>query len=359
MFDAARRPAALRLAQTWSLVTIASLLVITSLRLAESFAAPIALGIVLSLVLAPTVGILQRLGVPRAVSATAALLIAAAAAFFVIVLLGPVLIDAAQQLPRVLQEIHYYLKGLTYSIRGLEDIGDEIEKTLTEGGEEAMPTMIDMMWMAPNFLGQTLIFAGTVFFFLLTRDQIYSGFGRFSPALRKADRAVSHYFVTITMINAALGTATAFAMLALGVSYPMVWGVVAFILNFLLYLGPIALMGALLVAGITQFNGFYSFLPMLTFLAINFCEAQFVTPFLVGQRLQMNPLGIFLGILFGLWLWGPIGGIVAIPFMIWLTTFWIASPRFVTEHPIHAGQAASQPAMPGPGFDGTQAVGRA
>ncbi|WP_425099432.1 AI-2E family transporter [Tropicibacter sp. S64] len=330
MFDGALRPSGLRLAQTWSLVIIAALLVVTSLRLAESFVAPIALGLVLSLVLAPSVSILHRLGVPRAVSATAALLFAAFFFFILVVLLGPVLIDATQQLPLVLQEVHYYLQRLTYSIRGLEDLGDELERSLTQGGEEAMPTMIDMMWMAPNFLGQSLIFAGTVFFFLMTRDEIYATFTRMAPALRKADRAVSHYFVTITMINAGLGVATAAVMMAIGVSYPMIWGVAAFLLNFLLYLGPIALIGALTVAGITQFNGVYSFLPALGYFALNMTEAQFVTPFLVGQRLQMNPLGIFLGILFGLWLWGPIGGIVAIPTMIWLTTFWISSPRFTT-----------------------------
>ncbi|MFW2544635.1 AI-2E family transporter [Primorskyibacter sp. 2E107] len=328
MFDASMRPSGLRLAQTWSLVIIAGLLLVTSLRLAESFVAPIALGLVLSLVLAPSVSILQRMGVPRAVSATAALLMAGFLAILLIALLGPILIDAMQQMPRVEQEIQMWLRNLTYSVRGLEGVRDEIERSISEGGENAVPTIIDMMWMAPDFLGQTLIFAGTVFFFLMTRDDIYARFERFNPSLKKADRAVSHYFVTITMINAGLGIATGLVMMALGVSYPMIWGFVAFMLNFLLYLGPIALIGALTVAGITQFNGFYSFLPPLSFLALNLTEAQFVTPFLVGQRLQINPLGIFLGILFGLWLWGPIGGIVAIPFMIWLTTFWIASPRF-------------------------------
>ncbi|MFZ7093892.1 AI-2E family transporter [Primorskyibacter sp. 2E233] len=329
MFDAPAR--LLPKAATWSLILIATLLLVASLRLADNLVAPIALGLVFALVLAPLVSLLQKMGVPRAISATAALLTAGGLSILMIALLGPVLIEAMEQMPRIKMEVQWWLQRVTFSVRGLDEIGDELNRTITEGGNQAVPTIVEMLWMAPDFLGQMLIFAGTLFFFLLTRDDIYATFGSQKLALYRADRAVSHYFVTITMINAGLGLTCFAVMGALGLSYPMLWGLAAFVLNFLLYLGPITLIGALTIAGISQFSGIHSFLPPLAFFAMNLTESQFVTPMLVGQKLHINPLGVFLAILFGLWLWGPIGAIVAIPLMIWLTTFCASTPAFTKE----------------------------
>ena len=77
------------------------------------------------------------------------------------------------------------------------------------------------------------------------------------------------------------------------------------------------IIAGLLVAGLTQFTGMMVLLPPLAFLTLNIIEAQFVTPAFVGQRLQLNPLAIFLAIVFGLWLWGPVGAIVSLPVVLW------------------------------------------
>jgi predicted PurR-regulated permease PerM len=87
------------------------------------------------------------------------------------------------------------------------------------------------------------------------------------------------------------------------------------------------LLVALAVVGFTEFNGAYALLPALAYLMLNMTEAQFVTPTLVGQRLQLNPLVVFLAILFGLWLWGPIGGIVSLPLLVWATAFMAHQPQ--------------------------------
>ena len=117
----------------------------------------------------------------------------------------------------------------------------------------------------------------------------------------------------------------------IGIPNPILWGAAAFILNFVLYLGPVMLLVALGVAGFTEFNGAYSLLPALAYFLLNMTEAQFVTPTLVGQRLQLNPLVVFLAILFGLWLWGPIGGIVSLPLLVWVTAFSAHQPSPPSE----------------------------
>jgi predicted PurR-regulated permease PerM len=182
--------------------------------------------------------------------------------------------------------------------------------------------------LAPSLLGQSLTFAGTLFFFLIGRGQIYDFVTQrlsapdrravTSNRLRDAEAQVSRYFLTITATNAGLGLATAAALIAIGLPDAALWGALAFALNFIVYLGPAILAIGLVVAGIAVFDGPMVMLPAAAFLALNLIEGQFVTPAIVGNRLAVNPLVVFLSIIFGIWLWGPIGGIVAIPVLLWL-----------------------------------------
>jgi predicted PurR-regulated permease PerM len=74
---------------------------------------------------------------------------------------------------------------------------------------------------------------------------------------------------------------------------------------------------ALLVVGIVTFDGVMSFVPMVVFVTMNMIEAQFVTPTFVGRQMSLNPLLVFLSLAVWLWLWGPIGGLIAIPALVW------------------------------------------
>ncbi|MCL3880744.1 AI-2E family transporter [Marivita sp. GX14005] len=296
-----------------------------TLRLTESIAAPVVLGLVIGIVASPGVRMLERIGIPRAASASIGLFMVAAFTTVLLISLGPVVMDLIGQLPRIEDDVRFWLIRMSRTIRGLEFVRREIEETLSTGGDgavdEAVPTLIDALWLAPNFAAQLLTFAGTFFFFSLTQREIYAYFENYRNALRKADRAVSHYFVTVTTINAVLGLAVFAVMTAIGMASPVLWGLAAFLLNFILYLGPVLMIVSLLIAGLIQFDGAYSILPPLAYFSLNMIEAQFVTPQLVGQRLRLNPLVVFLAIVFGLWLWGPVGGIVSLPVVVWVSVF--------------------------------------
>ncbi|MFP7673848.1 AI-2E family transporter [Marivita sp. S0852] len=307
----------------WSLLIIAIIASVTALKLAQTLIAPIVLGLVIGVVLAPLVKQLSRIGVPVVVSAFSALLFAGAAIVVLLIALGPMITELIDQIPRIQWELRLWLQNIAALFQGADGIGPDLEETLGLNGEDAvasaMPNIIDALWLAPNFMAQVMIFAGTLFFFLLTRDEIYAVSQTHRAAFYTADRAVSHYFMTIALINAGLGLAVFGVMTLIGLSNAVLWGTAAFLMNFVLYLGPISLIAALFVAGIIQFNGLMSFAPALSFFLLNLTEAQFVTPALVGQRLRVNPLLVFVSILFGLWLWGPIGGIVALPVLVWVT----------------------------------------
>ena len=122
----------------------------------------------------------------------------------------------------------------------------------------------------------------------------------------------------------------------------MLWGLAAFLLNFVLYLGPVVFAFALFIGGIVQFEGAISFLPAALYVAMNLTEGQFVTPALVGRHMKVNPLLVFLSLVFWLWLWGPIGGVVAIPFLVW-TLFLVGELRDPTHRQRSVLLANGQP----------------
>lgn len=304
------------------LIILTFIAMVAAARQAENLLAPALFAVVLGVVLSPVASRLQNLGVPRTVSAAFALIFGAIVIFLLVVALGPLLSALIDQVPRIQQQFRGWMNELTYMLHSLGGMNFDLERTISEGGEnaveEAIPSVAEALWLAPNLFGQLLIFAGTLFFFLMTRDEIYSALPQYRVALKQADRAVSYYFVTITLINLGLGTALCGVLILIGLPNPMLWGAAAFLANFVLYLGPLAIMFSLLMAGLLAFNSAYALVAPASFLMLNAIEAQFVTPSLVGKRLKVNPLIVFLSIVFGLWLWGPLGGIVALPVVIWV-----------------------------------------
>ncbi len=294
---------------------------ITALYLARSIVAPITFALVLGVVVAPLADKLEKVGCPRVISASALLFVTSTVIVAAFLLLEPLLSTLVEQLPAIKRELRSWVAAMSEFIRGIETLGREIEETVGADGaaetESALPSVMDALWLAPNFGSKILIFIGTLFFFVLTRPELYAAAGPLKERLYLADRAVYRYFAAVTSVNIGLGTVTAVALGLIGINDAVIWGVAAGLLNFVLYLGPLMILTGLLIAGLTQFGGAAALLPPLVFLAINLSEAQFVTPAFVGQRLQVNPLVVFIAIIFGLWLWGPVGAIVALPILLW------------------------------------------
>lgn len=329
-----------------AIVAAAVVVIFAALDALESIAAPAVLALVTGIVLSPLSDFWERRGLPSFLGALIGLvgtlvLIAGLALVF-----QPVVSRLIDQAPKVWLDMQDAVDLVQDLVRGLEEARDEVEKAVTpkpEAGEgevaaeparevpepEALnlPDISDALLLAPAILSQILIFAGVLFFFLLTRRGIYDWLTRFLPgddpdyprtSLLEAERLVSRYFVTITLINAGLGVATAAMLRLYGMPGAMSLGVVAFLLNFILYLGPAVFFCGLLFAGVGAFDGVMVLVPAVTFLAFNAIEGQFVTPTLVGRHMRLNPLVVFLALVCGIWLWGPMGGIVAIPVVLWL-----------------------------------------
>ena len=168
-----------------------------------------------------------------------------------------------------------------------------------------------------------LLASGTMFY-----EKIIQSFARLSEKKRAlrvvydVEREISRYLLTVAVINAGLGAVIGLGLWALGMPNPAVWGVAAAALNFLPYIG--ALTTILLVACISliSFDTLtYAMLAPLFVILCNIVEGQLVTPLVVGRRLEINAVAIFIAVAFWSWLWGFVGALIAVPLLVIIKVF--------------------------------------
>lgn len=321
-----------RTAQTFFLGIIATVALFAALRIGQGLFAPLLTGLVLGIVCAPLADATERMGLPRALASFLVLAIIAVLAVALFLLVEPAVTRAIQNAPLIWHEITELLATVRGALAGVEELQDTVADALDSDGQAngdeseetvSLPGVMDALALAPSFAAAILIFAGSFYFFLLSRCSLYARiedgplpWGQ--AMLIRAEKRVSRYFLTITMINASFGVLIWLVMNLIGMPQPMLWGLAAFLFNFVLYLGPASLAVAFLVAGIVSFDGFMSVVPAALYVSMNMTEGQFVTPSLVGKQMKVNPLMVFVSLVFWLWLWGPIGGIIAIPVLVWV-----------------------------------------
>lgn len=323
------------LRQRWPETLIALLAATYALWLAEAVMAPLVLAFITAMVLTPVQDALCRLHLRPSVAATLTLVFALMVIGAIIMGMRPWIAEVIDAWPRVSAELRSAMVDMRLSLSALFDLQREVmeaidpEAAASGSGEgSGLPSLADAAWIAPQLGAQLLIFLGGLFFFLLGKEQAYEWArvaGLRPDDFRRAEDRVAAYFGTIAMINAGLGIAVALALSAYGLPGAPVWGIIAGLANFVIYLGPAATAAALVLAGTVAFDGVAVAGPALIYLTINLMEAQFVTPMLIGQRMQLNPLLVFLSLTIWLWLWGPVGGIVAIPLVLWTQSLWADS----------------------------------
>ena len=133
---------------------------------------------------------------------------------------------------------------------------------------------------------------------------------------QQVERDISAYLITITLMNALVGGATALVMAWTGVGDPVLWGTVAFILNFVPILGPISAIIIFLFAGsLTIASIWQALLPAALYGAIHLAEGETLTPMLLARRFTLNPVLVILSLAFWYWLWGVPGAILSTPIL--------------------------------------------
>ncbi len=135
--------------------------------------------------------------------------------------------------------------------------------------------------------------------------------------IRQAQRDIGLFITTMGLISIGLGIATGIALAAIGFPNPVLWATTTAVLTFVPYIGPVLVTLALLVAGGMESGpGFAMLAPPALFLALHFVESNFLSPLIMGRRLRISPVFVFLSVLFWSWLWGIAGAFVAVPLLL-------------------------------------------
>lgn len=322
----------------WAVIGIFLILAFSAIAAGRDFLMPVTMAVLLFFVFTPLRRLAERRGVPDVVTASgitlSILLVVAVIAYAAS---GP-LSRAMTNMPVISAQLEQKFENLQDSLSDLREAAQSIDDAqsadataedapairVEQGGET---TLGMVMKTTPLLIGQVLFTMILLFFLIASGDLLYlkivQSFDRMRDkrgaylALREIEDSLGNYLGAITIINACLGLAVGLAMWAWGMPGALLFGILAFVLNFIPYLGAIAgVVIAGLVALVVMPGLFWPAMVMLTYLGLTSLEGQIITPYFVSRRLQMNTVVVFLAVALWAWLWSVIGMVIAVPVLV-------------------------------------------
>ena len=314
-----------------------ALAVLYTLYFARDFLLPVAMAVLLALVLSPTVGGLARLRIPIPLGALIVVGLLLASIGTAIYRLGGPAAEWVQKAPEAMGEIEYKLRGVKASVGQVAKTADKIEKAVTPVDATAgtpkvvaaaKPSLAGRLASGTTaFLASAVATVTLLYFLLASGDLFLQKLVRVMPTLKDKKRAVevartiqarmTAYLFTISLINAGVGLVVTTVLWMLGMPNPVLWGVLAGLLNFIPFLGPAMALVVISSVAMLTFDTFGEAMRVaLAYLVIHAIEGQLLSPFLAGRRLTLNPVVIFTGMLFWAWLWGIVGALIAVPILM-------------------------------------------
>jgi predicted PurR-regulated permease PerM len=249
--------------------------------------------------------------------------------------------------PQKLKIAEYKFRGVTESLGKMRDAAQNVEEATGAGSEESVEiddTSVEGMVTSRAFtlISGLLITVFLLYFLLASGDLLLRKIVKTLPRfrhrrnavriIRSIERDLSHYLGMVCLINLGLGTAVAGAMFAIGMPNPLLWGALAGLLNFIPYLGPVVNLTVVSLVAFVSFNqATYALLAPLLYLLINGIESSLVTPTVLGWRLKLNPVVVFIALTFWTWIWGVPGALLAVPLLAGIK---IVSDRIRLLHPV-------------------------
>jgi predicted PurR-regulated permease PerM len=313
----------------FSLVGLLVICVVAVLYMAKAFFLPVVAAFVVGTMLSPAAGALERHRIPRAVSAVLIVTAVGAAVAFMVGLISSPLMEWSTRLPELgsllRDKLHVFDRPLA--------LWQQLQSML--GGSDALSTLqipkFDWLqptigFLSPTFTEFLLFFATLVLFIASWRDlrraliltfPDHASRLRMLRILNEIEVQLGGYLLTVTMINLGVGAATGAICAITGMPNPAGLGALAATLNFFPIIGPVAMFVILVVVGVIAFSTLGAgLIAAMAFVGLAFLEGHFVTPTIIGRRLELNALAVFMALAFWTWLWGPMGGFLSSPLLI-------------------------------------------
>lgn len=321
-------------ARTLALLGLLLIAVGFVLYLARVVFIPLTFALMLSFLLSPAVTWLERRRLPRALGAALVVALLLGAGTFAGVELANPAADWIARSPGVLQTLERKVRPLRRPVRSVTELAQRVER-MTQVEERKAPqevtlekpgilsTALDTVW---TVAAGALVTLFALYFSLLTGDVLLARVIAWVPDLSQRRTAevilsiqqgMSRYLRTVFAINFSVGCVIAVAMYLLHMPNPLLWGALAMLVNFVPYVGPfvgILTVGAVALASFDDLTA--TLLPPLVYLTFASVEGNVLTPLILGRTTELDPLVIFVWLLFWGWLWGIAGAIVAVPLLM-------------------------------------------
>jgi predicted PurR-regulated permease PerM len=312
-----------------AVVGIFLLLLGAFLELARTLALPVVSAAVVAMMLGPLQSSAARRRIPASLFALVALVAMIVILNIAMILLSGLIAEWLGKAGDIAASIKSKLQFLDGTLLMLSDM----QSAISQGGPNAdlkieMTSLIQPVlgFLSPA-IGETVVFGATLFFLLSGRVELRRHLvllfadkeTRIAAlrALNETEQSLTRYVATVSVINVVVGTITALIAYLLGLPSPLTWGALAGVLNYLPYIGPTIMALILFIVGLVALPTLgHAVLAPALFVAMATAEGHFVTPSIIGKRLGLTPLLVFLALAFWTWLWGAVGAFLATPLLI-------------------------------------------
>ena len=296
---------------------------------------PLVTAVILSIALSPLADQLMRVGLPNGLASAAAVLFFIALVVLVSALILQPAMALVDDIPTMVGRASQQLARLRNSLDWVNDLARSFARITghpaTREVVVATPSLVEQLAFAtPSVILETLLTLLMSFFMIESRLRLRqhllfdrTSFGSSLKAarlVRAVQERVGTYILTVGFINLGVGVITATGAWALGWNAPVMWGGIAALLNFLPYIGPLAMIGALALVGLATYDTVaMGLVAPVAFLCLHAVESNIVTPSILGRRFTVNPVLILLSFSYFTWIWGVLGALLSVPILVTLT----------------------------------------
>jgi predicted PurR-regulated permease PerM len=307
------------------LSVIALLLLMAFLKLAQVIVLPFVLSIFLSFLLLPIIYFLQKKGVPAIISALFSLGIVFILLFTLSSLLTVSLKSLGQALPSYFEKFEFLAFEMTHFIK---QYGIELNAKLLLDNIDST-SVASLAGQSLSFILGIMKYSVLVFFITLFmlleasrfKDKAIKAFGKgniFDDSTAQVGKEIAQYLGFKTLMSLTTGILVWAFLTLMGLDFPLVWGLLAFILNFIPSVGSIVASIPPILLALLQFESPFKMFVIVTIglLLIHISIGNYLDPKIMGDNLNLSTLIIFLSMVFWGWMWGPLGMLIAVPLAV-------------------------------------------
>ncbi len=324
---------------------------------------PLVSALLLTILLSPLADRLAALGLPNVLASLGALAVFLGILIAALALILQPAVTLFDEIPQIAGQVGERFSELRDEFAWVAMANEELARLMgdPDGREVVLATpsfLEEIAFATPSVVVEVLIMFLMAFFMIEARVRMRrhllfdrASFGssvKAARVMREVQDRVGAYIITVGLINAGVGLVVAAGAWALGVDAPIMWGGLAAILNFIPYVGPIAMFGLLALFGLgTADTVVLGLIPAAAYIGLHTVEANVVTPSILGARFTMSPVMILIALSYFTWIWGVPGALLSVPILITLTALFehIGSPNlvgFVFGEPLFRGEALNR-----------------